>query len=58
MILGMYQIPPYKFIPPYRFINFPWKIPPTGLLHPTGLLIFHEKSHLHDSFTLQGYLAH
>ena len=38
----------YMFITPYRFINFLWKIQPTGLFHPTHLLIFHKKSSLQD----------
>ena len=38
----------YMFITPYTFIIFTWKIRPTWLFHPTHLMIFHEKSNLHD----------
>ena len=58
LILEVYHIPPYKFIPPYLFNIFLLNISPTCLLHPTHLFIFHEKSHLHNYFTLHVYLAH
>ena len=29
--------PAYRINSPYTFINFPWKIQPTGLFHPTSL---------------------
>ena len=61
-----------KFVTSYKFtyssvpnrracmiINFGGKSPTyMSLFGPTGLLIFHEKSNLHDYLALHVYLAH
>jgi hypothetical protein len=44
---------PYMFITPYMFIKFSMKKPTyMSLFGPTHLIIFREKSSLHDYFAL------